>query len=204
LLQLAIAWDKHKEYDKAFKLAIDANENNKLLLDYDPKSHRNSCARIRASFCPALFKARKVCAVNSTLPVYLLGMPGSGIALASQIIAGHSDIFAAGELGFIPKCIQGLNRREREVGSGRSYPDCVDDLTPDLIEKIANEILEELQELAAEHKPKAKHVVDMLPYNFENVGLIKLLFPNAKIISVRRVPLDIAVTNYFTAHLLGA
>ncbi len=40
-------------------------------------------------------------------------------------------------------------------------------------------------------------MIDKLPHNFENIGFIKFLFPNAKIISVRRDPRDIAISNYF-------
>jgi hypothetical protein len=43
-------------------------------------------------------------------------------------------------------------------------------------------------------------VVDKLPHNFENIGLIKLLFPRARIISVRRDPRDVAISNYFTDY----
>ena len=127
-------------------------------------------------------------------------MPRSGTTLVEQIIAGHSQIFGAGELGIIPSRIQGLNRWERHVGSGRSYPDCVDDLTPFVVEGIARGMLDELQEYAAEAKPGVRHIVDKLPHNFENIGLIKFFFPQAKIISVRRDPRDIALSNYFTDY----
>ena len=127
-------------------------------------------------------------------------MPRSGTTLVEQILSGHSDIFGAGELGVIPQVAQGLNRWERHTGSGRNYPDCIDDLNAYTTEGIANNVLKELQELASEEKAEAKHVVDKLPHNFENIGLIKFLFPNAKIISVRRDPRDIAMSNYFTDY----
>lgn len=200
LLQLAAAWEKRKEFDKAFALATESNEASKKRLRYDPKVHRNQCARIRNVFRPDLYQHRKACGVDSTLPVFVLGMPRSGTTLVEQIIAGHSKIFGAGELGVIPSRIQGLDRWERHVGSGRHYPDCMDDLTPYISQGIANGILDELRELAAEDKPEALHVVDKLPHNFENIGFIKFLFPNAKIISVRRDPRDIAISNYFTDY----
>ena len=105
----------------------------------------------------------------------------------------RSQICGAGELGIIPARIQGLNRWERQTGSTRSYPDCIDDLNASAAQGIANGILEELQTF----DPAARHVVDKLPHNFENIGLIKFLFPNARIISVRRDPRDIAISNYF-------
>jgi tetratricopeptide (TPR) repeat protein len=199
LFQLAAAWEKRKDYAKAFALAEEANAASRKFLKYDPKAHRNHCARLRHAFPKALYEHRQGSGLDSTLPVFVLGMPRSGTTLVEQIIAGHSQIFGAGELGVIPQRIQGLNRWERHVGSGRSYPDCVDDLDPKVTAGIAQGILDELKELASD-KPEAKHVVDKLPHNFENIGLIKFLFPRARIISVRRNPRDIAISNYFTDY----
>ncbi|WJG09309.1 sulfotransferase [Aliiglaciecola sp. LCG003] len=196
LFQLAAAWEKRGDYPQAFEFAKQANQASKKFLPYDAKAHRNQCARIRYGFSKALFEHRREHGVQTTLPVFVVGMPRSGTTLVEQIIASHSQIFGAGELGLIPQVAQGLNRWERHVGSGRSYPDCVDDLTPEVSAGIANNILKEMQELA----PDAKHVVDKLPHNFEHIGLIKFLFPNAKIISVRRDPRDIAISNYFTDY----
>lgn len=203
LLQLASAWEKRKDYDRAFVLAVEANEASKAHLAYDPIKHRHQCARIRHAFCKALYTHRRNCGYrgeDESLPVFVLGMPRSGTTLVEQILASHSQIFGAGELGVIPSRIQGLNRWERHTGSGRQYPDCIDELNSLVVEGIANGILDELKELAAHDKPEAKHIVDKLPHNFENIGLIKFLFPKAKIISVRRDPRDIAISNYFTDY----
>lgn len=200
LLQLAAAWEKRQDYDKAFALAVEANDANKQRLNYSPAAHRKQCARTRYAFSKDLYLLRRNCGVDSSLPVFVLGMPRSGTTLVEQILAGHSKIFGAGELGVIPSRIAGLNRWERHTGSGRCYPDCVDDLSPYVTEGIAHGILDELRELAETDKPGALHVIDKLPHNFENVGFIKFLFPNAKIISVRRDPRDIAISNYFTDY----
>ncbi len=196
LFQLIAVWEKRKNYDKAFKFAIQANEASKRFLSYKAKTHRQQCAQIRVSFCKALYQHRVAYGSDSKLPVYVVGMPRSGTTLVEQIISGHSQIFGAGELGVIPNVIQGLNRWERHVGSGRSYPDCIDDLTATVTKGLAENILTELQE----YDPQAKHIVDKLPHNFENIGLIKFIFPQAKIISVRRDPRDIAISNYFTDY----
>lgn len=196
LLQIASARENNKQYEQAFVLALEANNAQKALLTYDATAHRLQCARIRYAFCKTLYEHRKDCGIESSLPVYVLGMPRSGTTLVEQILAGHSEICGAGELGVIPSRIQGLNRWERHTGSGRKYPECMDDLTPTVVKGIAKGIIEELQAF----DEKAKYVVDKLPHNFENIGLIKFLFPNAKIISVRRDPRDIAISNYFTDY----
>ncbi len=196
LFQLAAAWEKKKDYARAFDCATRANKASGRFLAYSPEQHRNDCARIRYCFGPELYKHRPECGVDSTLPVYVVGMPRSGTTLVEQILSGHSSIHGAGELGVIPQLIAGINRWERHTGSGRRYPDCVDDLTPYVTEGFANRVLEELREC----EPSASHIVDKLPHNFEHIGLIKFLFPNARIISVRRDPRDIAVSNYFTDY----
>ncbi|MFC7208681.1 sulfotransferase [Comamonas endophytica] len=194
LLQLAAAWEKRKDYAKAFALADEASAANRRLLRYDPAAHRQACARIRHAFSRSLYEHRPGLGNPSTLPVFVLGMPRSGTTLVEQILAGHSQIHGAGELGLIPGVIAGLERWERHAGSGRGFPDCVDDLSAQVVDGITANLLKELQDYA----PGARHVVDKLPHNFENVGLIKLLFPKARIVSVRRDPRDIAISNYFT------
>ena len=196
LFRLAAAWEHRKDYDKAMELAYEANTASKKSLHYDPKAHRQRCARIRHAFPRALYEHRQGVGLDTTLPVYVVGMPRSGTTLVEQIIAGHSQIFGAGELGTIPQVIAGLERWERHTGSGRHYPDCIDDLNRYTTQGIAKNLLKELQEYA----PDAKHVVDKMPHNFENIGLIKFLFPKARIISVRRDPRDIAISNYFTDY----
>jgi tetratricopeptide (TPR) repeat protein len=64
------------------------------------------------------------------------------------------------------------------------------------VERFAAKALAKLREF----DPEADFIIDKLPHNFENIGLIKLLFPNAKIISVRRDYRDIALSNYFTDY----
>lgn len=81
------------------------------------------------------------------------------------------------------------------VGLNRYYPDSIDDITLYVTKGIASNTLKELQEYAQ----KVKHVVDKIPHNFENIGLIKF-FPNAKTIYVRRDPRDIVMPNYFTDY----
>lgn len=196
LFQLAAAWDKRKEHDKAISFAKQANLARKKSLTYNSKNHRNYCARIRTGFSKELFETRPDYGINTTLPVYIVGMPRSGTTLVEQILAGHSQIFGAGELGTIPQVILGLNRWQRYIGSGRRYPDCMDDLTSEVTKGIAGNTLDELTKLS----PESKYIIDKLPHNFENIGLIKFLFPRSKIISVRRDPRDIALSNFFTDY----
>jgi tetratricopeptide (TPR) repeat protein len=193
LYTLAAAYDKKKEYDKAWELAAKANEATKTLLPYSPQAHRKRAEREMAQFSSAFMESRKGYGSPSEVPVFILGMPRSGTTLVEQILGSHTQVFGAGELSQIGEMIQRLDAWEWKIGSRRGYPDCIDDMTQEESLKFAERLLVELQEFA----PDAKRIVDKLPHNFEHVGLIKLLFPNAKILHLKREPKDVAISNYF-------
>ncbi|MDO9103516.1 MAG: sulfotransferase [Methylovulum sp.] len=196
LFDLAAAWEHRKDYAKAFHFADAADAASRNALTYNAAKHQQDCDAIRRTFNAGFFAARADYGVQSTLPVFVLGMPRSGTTLVEQLLGGHPDIFVAGEIGIMSGVIQKLNAWERHVGSGQHYPECVADLDAELSRKFAGLVLAELQTYSAD----ARYVVDKLPHNFEHIGLIRLLFPNAAIIHVLREPRDVAVSNYFTDY----
>ena len=74
----------------------------------------------------------------------------------------------------------------RDVGDASGFPANMSALDHGTIGKWADEYLTGLRKRA----PEAQHVTDKWPENFWFVGLIHLMFPNAKIIHVSRNPVD--------------
>jgi tetratricopeptide (TPR) repeat protein len=196
LFTLAVAWEKKKDNEKAWAFATEANDASKDKLGYRPEVHRQRVEREMARFSKAFMDSRKGWGDASELPVFVLGMPRSGTTLVEQILGSHSQVFGAGELSLVPELIQKLNAWEARLGSRREYPECVDDMAQDESLRFAAKHLAELQSYA----PQALRIVDKLPHNFEHIGLIKLLFPNAKILHIQREPRDVAMSNYFTDY----
>ncbi len=196
LFSVAAAWDKKKNYDRAMSVAVQANEASKKLLNYDPKINRKRVEIEMARFSSAFMESRKGWGNPSRLPVFVLGMPRSGTTLTEQILGSHSKVFGAGELGLVSDQIRILEGWERRLGSSLHFPECVADLCLDRARKMADNWIAKLQAF----DPSARHVVDKLPHNFQHIGLIKLLFPNAIIFHCRREARDIAVSNYITDY----
>ena len=196
LFDLAAAWEHRKDYDKAFHFANEANAASRKFLSYSAAKHHQHCIALQRTFDQAFFAARTHYGNAATLPVFVLGMPRSGTTLVEQILGGHPDIFVAGEIGVLSNVIQKLNAWERHLGSGQCYPECVNELNAELSGKFAALVLEELKTYATD----ARYIVDKLPHNFEHIGLIRLLFPEAAIIHVLREPRDVAISNYFTDY----
>ncbi|MFZ2725212.1 MAG: sulfotransferase [Methylococcaceae bacterium] len=196
LFDLAAAWEHRKDYAKAFHFVNQANAANRKRLPYSAQKHSQHCTMLRRTFNAEFMKRTQNYGHHSSLPTFVLGMPRSGTTLVEQILGGHQDIFVAGEIAILSNTIQKLNAWERHIGSGQVYPECVRDLTLQQAQYFANEVLNELRQYA----PDARYIVDKLPHNFEHIGLIRLLFPNAPIIHVLREPRDVAVSNYFTDY----
>jgi hypothetical protein len=82
---------------------------------------------------------------------------------------------------------------------GEPWPQCVDRLDRKTLDKVAQEHLDWLGRLA---QGKAR-VTDKMPHNFLALGLIDLLFPEARVIHCRRDPMDNCLSIYFQ-HFNGA
>ena len=122
-------------------------------------------------------------------PIFILGMPRSGTTLVEQIISCHSKVQGAGELLFIDRF-------------GGSIAIGAEPITTNAIIDFQNIYLDELLKVA-----NGKHfVTDKMPHNFQYIGLILKVFPEAKIIHVKR---DSAATcwsnfkHYFIGNGLG-
>ncbi|MES2148330.1 MAG: sulfotransferase [Pseudomonadota bacterium] len=193
LFDLAAVYEHRKEYDRAFHFAREANQASRHYLTYQASAHRDYCQRLQRCFSPNFYRQREGYGHPSTLPVFVCGMPRSGTTLVEQILGGHPDVFVAGEIGMLSGVMQRLNAWERHIGSGQEYPECILDLGEEAGYKFAGQVLDDLRRYDA----NARHIVDKLPHNFENIGLLRLLFPNAPVIHVTREPRDVAVSNYF-------
>jgi tetratricopeptide (TPR) repeat protein len=115
------------------------------------------------------------------LPVFIVGMPRSGTTLVEQILSSHPAVTAAGELTF-------WQQHERaEAGSAI----VADRATRS---KAAAEYISKLRSLG----PQALRVTDKAPFNFESLGLLHFMFPNARIVHCRRHPIDNCLSIFFT------
>jgi len=126
----------------------------------------------------------------STLPIFVIGMPGSGTTLVEQILASHHDVHGAGELATFSELVGSVYGPD---GRLVSYPDFVAECGTEVFQAIGSHYVAALRALA----PQDQRVVDKMPSNFIFAGLIHLALPNARIIHVVRDPIDTCVSCYF-------
>jgi len=188
--------DRLKRDDQAFDHAEQGNTLRRKRLKRD-KTTNEFNARINA-FTPRQFetlaRAEQTRADGGRM-VFVVGMPRSGTTLVEQIIAAHPQAIGIGEspwLSHIAYELPGV------VGGKRPYMNCVDQLTSEQADQLAERYL---QHVVAEQTTDAgqppRRVVDKMPGNFMDVGLIALLFPEARIIHCQRDPRDVCLSCYF-------
>jgi len=180
--------DGMNQYDKAFAHYKAGNDAISHL--YDSLANAQNITDIIEMFSPALFINAPMAKARGKRPIFIVGMPRSGTSLTEQIMAAHSNVHAAGELRtlFDISC-----KMKKDLGGEETYPFYVKNLSQKNTEEMANAYLDKLENFSV----PAEYVTDKMPHNFYMLGLIQLLFPDAKIIHCKRDPMDTCLSIYF-------
>lgn len=117
---------------------------------------------------------------TSPKPVFVVGMPRSGTTLVEQVLASAPGIHGAGEMTAMSQLARNIQEQEG------AWPHGAASLTAGRLTRLGTAYLTHLYKVA----PKAARVVDKMPANAQNVGLILSIFPKATILHIRRDPLD--------------
>jgi tetratricopeptide (TPR) repeat protein len=142
--------------------------------------------RLVGRFTAAFFSANETFGLNDETPLFIVGMPRSGTTLVEQIVSSHPEIVAGEELSFW-----------HSRASSRGIAEATS-LTPESGGALAAEYISLLRRIA----PCAARVTDKQTFNFQQLGLIHLLLPKARIFHCRRHPIDTCLSMYFT-HFKG-
>ena len=172
-------------YEQAFEAYREANAASRA--SFGPR-FRGYDREVVEAFIGRLIETfdRPVEAVakDARSPLFICGMFRSGSTLAEQILGTHGSVEAGGELDLIPI----IAARELQP-----YPEAAGALDRSGIERLRRLYLEGLDRMQL----KSAVVTDKRPDNFLHIGLIKTLFPDAKIVHTRRNPLDNILSLYF-------
>jgi tetratricopeptide (TPR) repeat protein len=175
------------QHDEGFGHFVKANALKRKTFVYDEPQRLAMFENIKAKFPPELFQPRSAGGDASWSPIFIVGMPRSGTTLLEQVLASHSKVFGAGELETFKELIGACASKQRIPPA---FPDLMDSLSPDGITELGQLYAERVRPMA----PDAERIIDKMPLNFVFVGLIHLALPGARIIHIRRDPLDTCVS----------
>ena len=161
------------------------NEGNRLKrrqLAYDADANSARIAAIAKAFPVEIFDRFAGAGSRSAAPIFVVGMPRSGTTLIEQILASHPAVHGVGESPVLPQVAA-------EIGG---MPEGVEFLTAERLASLGDAYVARVGAL-----PSGKvRFIDKLPGNFANIGLIRLILPEARIIHSRRDPVDACLSCY--------
>jgi tetratricopeptide (TPR) repeat protein len=192
---LGAIYDKDNNFDNAFMHYHKANQLERKKIDYSTERHSLFVDNLIEIYTKSFFNGLKIQGSDSIVPIFIVGMPRSGTTLVEQIVSSHPDVFGAGELLLLVNSEENIIK---QIDSNVPYPKCMTEITDSIAKDISNQHLSKLEQYSSQ----SKHVVDKLPHNFLRIGLIKILFPNARIIHCQRDPLDTCVSIFLNRFAL--
>lgn len=182
------ALDDLERYAEAFEAYRAANElGRRRNPRYDPVVTERAFDRLIAAFDEGWIRGASGECQDS--PVFVCGMFRSGSTLVEQILSGHPEITAGGELDFLPWLVA------RRLGP---YPERVLTASRDALREVGDAYLAAVREAF----PDAAQVTDKRPDNFLYLGMIHAMFPAARIVYTKRNAADNCLSIWF--QQLGA
>ncbi|HBK06931.1 MAG TPA: hypothetical protein DDZ81_13980 [Acetobacteraceae bacterium] len=173
--------------DDGFQHLLAGNALKRRDVGYDEASQLKKFQDLAAVFDKALMSRLPPFQSDSELPVFIVGMPRSGSTLIEQILTSHPRVVAGGELRALEEAVEDVTE-----ASGASIVEVARWWKGENLRTIEARYLGHVTRLAdrARAKPGALRVTDKRLNNIFYVGLIRLLFPNARIIHACRDPID--------------
>ena len=173
------------DFERSFKHVLAGNARHRPRVDYDEAATLGLFDRIAAHYTDMQIRARAGRGAASPVPVFIIGMPRSGTSLVEQILASHPAMHGAGEIEDFEKAAGAL-----------IAPESVSELSDADLKGIGERYLARLPQVPTER------VTNKLPWNFLHAGLIHLALPQARLIHVRRDPVDTCLSCF--CHLFAA
>lgn len=181
---IAKTWEDLGEPVTSFDWLVKAKEARRRNADYSP-------VREQALFTAAAetLKPAPGPGFHSTEPIFILGLPRTGTTLVDRILAAHPDVTSAGEMNNFPL----LARHFSGIRTQRM-------LDPAMFEAIAGRDMEALGRAYVDSTRPVTggtaRFTDKTPINVLFAGVIHRALPDAKIVCLRRDPLDSVLSYY--------
>lgn len=161
-------------FEASFRHYELANDLRGRLVPYAAEATSDLVREIEAVFTPDLLARRAKPDNGASTPIFIIGMPRSGSTLIEQILASHPLVEGLGELSELKKI---ATRIGGASPAGWATLDAVE------LRGLGESYLASIRRYRRTDRP---FFTDKMPANWQFLGLIRLILPQAKIVDVRR------------------
>ena len=188
---LGKALEDRGEYDESFEYYRRGNAIRGRHHRHSPKVNAVNTARQMKALDAQFFAERAGWGTPARDPIFIVGLPRAGSTLLEQILASHSLVEGTAELPDIIALSRRLGERTRRNPASK-YPEILRELTAER----ARELGEGYLASTAIQRHGRPYFIDKMPNNFQHIGMIHLILPNARIIDARRHPMACCFSCY--------
>ncbi|MEO6688118.1 MAG: sulfotransferase, partial [Dokdonella sp.] len=181
---LAKALDDQSRYAESLVALEQANTIARRRRHWDANAFSSGMATIRSAFSLA---PRPSSESFGREVIFIVSLPRSGSTLIEQILASHPSVEGAGELPDLPLVIGEESRRRQQA-----FPLWVRAMTPDDWQRLGRRYLER----TAHWTQRRSVFTDKLPNNWYYIDAVRAMLPGARIVAVRRDPLETCFSCY--------
>ena len=187
---LGKAFEDRKDVERSFQHYDAGNRLKNASTTYNPKRIETWVAEAEADY-DEKFLDPGGNPSPATGPIFVIGIQRSGSTLVEQILDSHPQIEGTAELTEIPSIIrqQGDIAHRREI----SFNEHLRRMGDDELRALADSYLDRTRVYRLTDKP---HFTDKMPNNWIYAGVLRKILPNARIVDVRRHPLDCCFSNW--------
>ncbi len=185
LFELGRILEKNEQYDDAFLAYQQANQAEAIV--YDPEAYHRRLDDLITVYSEKNLASYPRATHGSDVPVLIVGMPRTGSTLVEHIIDAHPHTFGVGEVPLLPDVCSSLSLT---IGSTEPYPFCIPEMTVEDANRAGKRYVDSLRKLGR----GAKRIIDKDLLNYENLGLLSLIVPEAYVLDCRRDPMDTCIS----------
>jgi len=181
---LGKALEDRGEFDESFHFYRRGNSIRGVNHRFSAKVNVYNTARQIRVFTPEFLESLEGVGCPAPDPIFIVGLPRAGSTLLEQILASHSQVEGTTELTDIIAISRRLAEKSRQNPAGK-YPEILGQLPPERFRELGEGYIESTRI----QRSDTPFFIDKMPNNFQHIGLIHLILPNAKIIDARRHPM---------------
>ena len=175
---LGKSYEDQKEYEKSYNFYKIGNSIKNLTLEnYTLRIEQEYLKNLKNIFSKKIFQKINKNKMYNKKIIFVVGLPRSGTSLVHQILASHNSIKGLGETeilnGYFNKNFLNKKFINKLIINNQ--------INEKFLEEISFEIGSKYEEISENKIP-----LDKSPFNYFWLGLIKLIFPNVKIIHTTR------------------
>ena len=182
LFALARSYEVAGNIDKQMAALMEGNAIKRQSIQYSIDHTLTGYKNLKNNYSKAFIEKNcRADDIGSDI-IFVFGFPRSGTTLAEQILSAHKDVNSAGE---VEGLMRAVTMTSRQTPNMQDLFKLENEASASIIESIRENYLEIIEPFK-----KGGVVTDKSLDNFTRIGLMKVLFPQAKIIHAYKNPID--------------